>query len=133
MFSFLTPTFVLGIITYGIYRLFELFVCKKERIMLIEKLSENDLKFPKEGTLDLSTLFHKSISFNALKIGLLLVGLGIGLLIGFIFNIFNYNLLANDYELKSISYGAPLLLFGGIGLVIAFIIEAKMNAKKEER
>ena len=32
MFNFIIPPLVVGIITLGIYKLFELFVCKKERL-----------------------------------------------------------------------------------------------------
>ena len=31
---------IMAIITVGIYKLFELFVCKKERLMLIEKMGD---------------------------------------------------------------------------------------------
>ena len=131
MFDFLTPTFVLWIITYGIYKLIELFVCKKERVMLIERLSEKNLRFPENNLPDVSAMFHKNISFNALKAGCLLAGLGLGLLIGYILNIANYAMLADNYELRSIVYAAPLLLCGGAGLLIAFVIETKMDNKKE--
>ena len=35
----MVPT-ILAIITLGIYKLFELFVCKKERLTIIEKMGE---------------------------------------------------------------------------------------------
>ena len=39
MMDFITiAPLVVGTITLGIYKLFELFVCKKERIAMIEKL-----------------------------------------------------------------------------------------------
>ena len=31
---------IMGIITLGIYKLFELFVCRRERMAIIEKLSD---------------------------------------------------------------------------------------------
>ena len=40
MMDFITIPLVVGTITLGIYKLFELFVCKKERIAMIEKLAD---------------------------------------------------------------------------------------------
>ena len=40
MMDFITIPLVVGTITLGIYKLFELFVCKKERITMIEKLAD---------------------------------------------------------------------------------------------
>ena len=40
MMDFIMVPLIFGIVTYGIYSLFELFVHKKERLMIIEKLSE---------------------------------------------------------------------------------------------
>lgn len=40
MMDFIMVPAVMTIITLGVYKLFELFVCKKERIMLIEKMDE---------------------------------------------------------------------------------------------
>lgn len=40
MMDFILVPLVVGIITLGIYKLFELFVCKKERIIMIEKLGD---------------------------------------------------------------------------------------------
>ena len=39
MMDFIMVPAVMTIITLGVYKLFELFVCKKERIMLIEKMA----------------------------------------------------------------------------------------------
>ena len=40
MMDFIMVPTILAIITLGIYKLFELFVCKKERLMLIEKMGD---------------------------------------------------------------------------------------------
>ena len=40
MMDFITIPLVVGTITLGIYKLFELFVCRKERIAMIEKLAD---------------------------------------------------------------------------------------------
>ena len=41
MMDFIMVPAIMAIITVGIYKLFELFVCKKERLMLIEKMGDN--------------------------------------------------------------------------------------------
>ena len=76
------------------------------------------------------------ISFNALKTGCLLMGIGLGVMVGFVLNVVletnssNWNLL-NVYQLQSAAYGASVLFFGGTGLIIAFIVEMMMKRKKK--
>ena len=134
---------VVGIITLGIYKLFELFVGKKERLTMIEKLGDkldpsmlgNRLSLP----LPVGTPFMSSspISFSALKFGCLLLGMGLGLLTGYIicattvpdyFTERNWRM----SELTSLIYGANVLLFGGLGLVVAFIVELKISQKNRK-
>lgn len=138
MFDFIIPPLVVGIICAGIYGLFELFVRKQERLALIEKLSDKlsatDVK--EKLTFPIRRMPH--LSFNSLKTGLLLTGIGLGLLVGFsiMVNVIpNYPFNGNWHEtevLGSIVYGASVLLFGGIGLIVAFVIEMKMANKKKE-
>ena len=129
------PT-VCGIFVLGFYKLFELFVCKKERLAIIEKMGEkfssdmleNKIKLPSVGNL----------SFSALKFGCLFVGLGLGLLVAYLIctttlegyaemssDRFNWNL----RETISVIYGACVLLFGGAGLLTSFLIELKISKK----
>ena len=82
MMDFISIPLVVGIICYGIYSLFELFVHKKERLMIIEKLSEKVDWTVLDGKLQLPSFAQKRVSFSALKIGCLMAGLGLGLLIG---------------------------------------------------
>lgn len=138
--GYITGWIVVGIITLGIYKLFELFVGKKERLTMIEKLGDkldpsmlgNRLSLP----LPVGTPFMSSspISFSALKFGCLLLGMGLGLLTGYIicattvpdyFTERNWRM----SELTSLIYGANVLLFGGLGLVVAFIVELKISQK----
>ncbi len=111
-------------IVFGtVYKLFELFVRGKERQMLIDKLSENSLSEGKfKG-------FISSSPYSALRIGCLLFGLGFGMLMGY-FIIYNY---FSQYwmddanrqvrETVSIIYGASTLFGGGLGVLVAFVIE----------
>ena len=66
-----------------------------------------------------------------------MAGIGLGMLVGFFISV---NLSASSSfvddrwfreELMSVAYGASTLLFGGIGLIIAFIIETKMGKEKK--
>lgn len=131
MMDFIMVPAVMTIITLGVYKLFELFVCKKERIMLIEKMDERGL-LPR---MDAPKLRGSSFSFSALKVGCLLAGMGIGLLLGYLIcynTIPNYLTTERDWmyrETSSLIYGACVLGVGGIGLIVAFIIELILNRK----
>ena len=134
--DFIMVPVVCGIFVLGFYKLFELFVCKKERLLIIEKMGEkfssdmleNKIKLPSVGNL----------SFSALKFGCLFVGLGLGLLAAYLIctatlegyaempsGRFNGNL----RETISVIYGACVLLFGGAGLLTSFLIELKISKK----
>jgi len=138
--NFIEAPLTVGIIFYFIYMVFELFARKDERIRLIEKLGQNST--PVDSTLlksQFSTLlpsFSKK-SFTALRAGSLLVGLGLGLMAGlFLFlSIKSSNIDLERWErdtFYSLSISASVLLFGGLGLVISYIIESK-TVKKDEK
>jgi len=118
---------VLGI-AYTIYKLFELFVRRKERMAIIEKMinGEGVVNFP-----DVSKWFSSPTpKVGGLRLGLLLIGLGLGLVTAIILNfffVFNNNALS--WQDKDILYFAMMMLFGGLGLLIAYLIEQK-NLKK---
>ena len=106
-----------------IYKVFELFVCRKERLMTIERLSPEALA---EGGVKGLRL---PASNMALRLGCLLMGLGLGLLVGYLIT----RLSLPEYygkeaqravrETASIIYGASVLLGGGLGLLVAFWVE----------
>lgn len=120
-------------IIFGVvYKLFELFVCKKERMMLIEKLSGEELMKGggKRPGFDLSTF-----TFSSLRFGCLMLGLGIGLLAGFFIGLQTSNAYPdymNAYQVASLIYGACVLLGGGMGLLVSFLIEWKISKKNPE-
>ena len=132
MMDLIMVPLIVGIICAGIYGLFELFVRKKERLAIIEKIGDKlepsafDVKV---GLPRLATNF----SFSSLKTGCLLAGIGLGLLVGFIISVSltDFNL-DGRRELISTVYGASVLLFGGIGLIIAFVIELKLSKEKDK-
>ena len=126
---------IVGIICAGIYGLFELFVRRKERLAIIEKIGERLDGSAFDGKLALPG-YGPKFSVSALKAGCLLAGIGLGMLVGFIINInlASSSLYADDWfrgEVAGVAYGASTLLFGGIGLIIAFIIETKMGKEKK--
>ena len=38
----------------------------------------------------------------------------------------------NEYQVMSTAYGASVLLFGGLGLIVAFVIETNMKKKEDK-
>ena len=133
MMDFITIPLVVGTITLGIYKLFELFVCKKERIAMIEKLADRV-----NSNLSLNLNYSRSrFTFGSLKSGLLMLGIGLGLLVAFFIciNSFPGYTASRNWDVErqaSVVYGACVLLFGGAGLLAAFLIEMKIQKKEKE-
>ncbi|GAB6394019.1 MAG: hypothetical protein MdMp024_0331 [Bacteroidales bacterium] len=135
MLDFISVPLIVGICVAGVYGLFELFARKKERLAVIEKIGEKIDANAFDGKLVLPN-FGPKFSFSALKVGSLLMGIGLGLLVGFLIH---YRLILEGTfmrgeewrynDLTATAYGAAVLLFGGAGLVIAFLIEARMAKK----
>ena len=115
MMDFIMVPTILAIITLGIYKLFELFVCKKERLTIIEKMGEK---------------------FTPDMLGCLLTGMGLGLLVGYVICAATINGYTGTVDIgyrmndvASLIYGACVLLLGGVGLLVAFVVEMNMNKK----
>lgn len=138
--DFITPPLVVGIIFYFTYMIFELFARRGERMNLIEKMGQN--LTPMDSSLlksQFSTLLpsFNTKSFTALRIGCLLLGLGLGLLVGLFICLYLRDTgISNDHwdrnNFYSVAYGASVLFFGGLGLVASYIIESK-STKKDEK
>lgn len=133
--GYIIAPIIVGIITLGIYKLFELFVGKKERLIILEKLGDKFDPSIITNRFSLPTSFQTS--FSTLKLGSLLTGMGLGLLLGYLISISTIPtyLTPNDNryyidDVSSLVYGACLLTCGGLGLIIAFIIELKVSKKK---
>ena len=137
MMDFISIPLVVGIITLGIFRLFDLFVRKKERLAIIEKIGEKFDPSMVENKFSFPMTNSGSGAFGTLKIACLLLGIGAGLLIGYFIclnSIAGYStmdLQHNAYEISGVVYGASVLLFGGLGLLVAFVIE--MNYSKNKK
>ena len=131
----LVPVFVVGIVFIVIYRVFELFVRRNERITIIEKLGEqNKLS---DGNVKLNLPIFESSNGNwALRVSLLLIGIGIGLLVGYGFEFAatggNLDAFSGNWAFQnkmSVVYFASVAIFGGIGLLVAYLIEQKHKQK----
>lgn len=136
MMDFISIPTVIAIITFGIYKLFELFVRKKERLSIIEKIGDKLNPSDLNLNLSLPALAENTGKFNTLKFACLLLGVGIGLLIGYVICLnsvpgFNTGDFPNNtYQTVGVIYGASVLSFGGLGLLIAFIVEMKFSKRK---
>lgn len=135
MMDFISIPVVVGIITLGIYKLFELFVRRRERLLMIEKMSaapDQDLK-----PVTFSFTSNTNPSFGTLKIACLLLGVGLGLLVGF-YIMSGSDLLVEGRDewyinqTSGIIYGASVFLFGGLGLLVAFLIEHRLSEKNRK-
>jgi len=85
----------------------------RERLALIEKGAD-------------ATLFKTSSKpFPTLKIGMFLVGIGLGILMG--------NIVAKTTALEQeVAYFSMILLFGGFSLIAFYLIEKSKKAKNLE-
>lgn len=135
MMDFISIPLTCAIVFAAIYGVFELFVRRKERLAIIEKLSEKIDPGAIEGKIRFPGFANK-FSFSSLKAGALLAGVGLGLLIGFFINLGMMQSAAYvdehwfRHDMIGVAYGASVLLFGGIGLIVAFVIELKMIKKQ---
>ena len=135
--EFITIPCTFGIVTYGIYKLFELIICRKERIMIIEKLDS----IVCANMPDMGAIFGKyngtNISFSSLRIGSVMLGMGLGLLLGFFLSLACTHQLAEYSEmvncsprfLQGLVIGGSVLCCGGLGLIISYIIERNTQNK----
>lgn len=134
--------FIVATATYGIYRLFELFVRRRERLSIVEKISEGIDPNVLKGSFNLCSNKGNSgyVGSWAIRIGLLLVGVGLGVAIAAIIDLLSVAPPSADerafYEFRntiSILYPACAAIFGGIGLVIAYFIERKEYRKEQNK
>lgn len=144
--DFITTPLVVAIIFVTIYKLFKLIVCRKERIMHLEYLMRNGgvpvppaydampaMQSKPIEPLDISTLSN----FPALKWGCLLCGMGLGLLCGalLVYLMFPKCDMHYDWQVNNgmpgIIIGSSTMLFGGLGLVVAYLIGGRMRRNQE--
>ena len=109
----LEPILITAIIFGFAYATLNLFVRKKERMLLIEKGIDAPSfnAQPKRGIL-------------ALKLGLLFIGVAIGMIVGAI-------LTETTTLHEEAAYFSMIFLFGGIGLVVSHFLEKKELMESE--
>ena len=122
------------LIVFGtIYKLFELFVRKQERLLVINKITEI-------SKVDLRNIDIRmgSKSNWAIRIGALMIGVGLGLFVGFFLNgmvtggaYLGGNVSRVYWDLAELVYGSCVCFFGGIALLIAYAVE-RSNQKKDK-
>jgi hypothetical protein len=88
----------------------------RERMSMIDKGVDANIFYSKK----------KNGISSTLKFGMLLVGVSVGILIGEMLNaVFSMN--------KGTSYVSMIFLFGGVSLIINFLIERKMDSGSENK
>lgn len=106
----LGAAFILIVIFGFIFSLVYLGIRRKERMALLEKGVEP------------SFFISKKTSSTTLKFGMLFTGVAIGILLG--------NILEFSTQLdEEVAYFSMIFLFGGIGLILNYIIEKKNEEK----
>ena len=127
-----------AIVFGGIYKVIELFVHKRERLMLISKITElKNIDF--KGI----SLYSSGGKYTALRIGWLLLGIGLGFLLGFCINMWatygDYSFRADEEFMfryreyvGGIVYVACVCICGGIGLLMSYRAERKAEQPEEK-
>lgn len=126
-----------AVVFYFIFKIFELYVRRGERLRLIEKLDslpspERNVDLPRL-TSSFSTRDNQGLG---IKVGFMMVGMGIGLLLAFILTFFFQQAVNSQFNwsfghtFETLS-GICLLIFGGLGLLIPSIIMRKGEQGKQ--
>ena len=128
----LTPIIIVPTIMYFVYKIFEALIRRKERMMLVEKiemLQPHSLQ---------SYDYLPNRRFSALRFGLLLVGIGLGLITAWVLSLSVLNVVAshkqslgNEFyrfrDMYGVIYLAAPAFFGGIGLFISYLLEKRAD------
>lgn len=135
--DWITPPLVCAIIFGCIYKVIELFVRKRERLMIISKLTEiSNVDF--KGI----NIYSSGNKFTALRVGWLLLGVGCGFLLGFLINMMaTYGKYAYDLNsvwdyhrvVSGIVYIACICICGGLGLLLSYKAEHKAEHPEEKK
>ena len=131
-----TAIIIVPTIMYFSYKLFETLIRRKERIMMIEKLDfSNPHALPSAEALNILD-YMPNKRFTGLRNGLLISGVGIGLIVAWVLAItllpMNGNIPSySDIQSFAVIHLASPALFGGLGLIISYLIEQK--ARKQEK
>lgn len=129
----ITSVFICAIVFCAIYKMIELFVRRKERLKLIDKIVELPPEFLANRLATLQDLNSWSTDsdrensrFMTLRWGCLIGGLGLGMIIGGSVVLGNPAVI---WAVRNMISGGSVLLCGSLGLIVAFIIEYNMRRK----
>lgn len=132
--EFISIPVVVAVISLAIYKLFELIVCRAERRSIIDKLPADALlDYLKNAHLGLPLRFGtpsaRPLGFStaALRVGCLMAGIGLGMLVSFALRV-----CFDGRYCDQLTEGGTVLLFGGLSLLVAFLIEWRL-ARRQER
>ena len=139
----LQPIFIVGFVMLAVYKIFELFAKRNERILFIEKLAnlcenEDDKEKPLKLKLPFISSNDSDFGYWPLRISLLLIGIGAGCLLAFFLQIIYFNgspiqsykdWTSQFRDLVFLVNFASISFFGGIGLFIAYLLEQKKKVK----
>ena len=124
-----TQILVVGTIFWTVYKVIELFVRRRERLMFIEKIEKLD-----SASVDLLCQNfgqqNESSAYWPLRIGATLVGLGFG--IGLSLLAIHFYPMPGFHEWKVFIYlqSFGLLMGAGTGMLTAFVIEYRLKNRK---
>lgn len=131
MLEFIAYPLIVGIVALSIYKIFELPICRRERLNIIDKLDPGMLiDYLKNVPMGMpvgrvsAVEGSRGFSSGALRVGCLLLGLGVGLLVGYWISTCCPN---GAYYHDEVIYGGSVLCFGGLGLIAAFVVERRVS------
>lgn len=142
MYDLIITPLVFLIVAFFLYKFFELIICRKERRMIIERMDPASLlDYAKisglrvGGGVPFVSPRPRHAAAWPLRIGAVLVGLGLGAVGG---RILAASLCSNGsnidiyYSNTDIVAGCVLFM-GGLGLLIAFIVEYKLYDQRDDK
>ena len=132
----LNSVFIVGFLVFGFYKLVELFVRRRERIMIIERLDKDAFnEFVRNGAVMHPSLpdSGRRMKFGVLHFAAALLGLGLGIIASFtICSAFFIHNSDFPWYYRDACQSGCVLLFMGLALVISFVIEYRLAHKKEQ-
>lgn len=125
----LTPIFVCAVVFFGLYKTIELFVRRRERLTIIDKITEMSASRFDRSIIDLLNSGDR-IKFSALKVGSCAMGIGLGCFLGaMMLVVLPPNI---RWHVMSSVFSGLVVFFGGLGLVLGFVIEKRLRSHKTD-
>lgn len=106
----------------GIYIPIVMFITLGTVVIFIRKYMNDERMAMIEKGMNVGEFKGKDTNptFYTLRLGLLLIGLGLGIICG--------GILAPMFPQEEVAYFSSIFIFGGIGLIVAYVLE---NKKRE--